>query len=67
MTDSVTAALLDALIELGKQEKSREVSLAMTKVDEALLWWRKSQRDAQEQRYQDALNDTGEFAPKAQP
>ena len=43
MTDEITAYLLRAMELLEKEEKSRENSLALTKVEEALQWWRQSQ------------------------
>jgi hypothetical protein len=40
MVDEVTATLMDALEALKKSPQSREVSLAITKVEEALMWWK---------------------------
>jgi len=42
MVDEITAHLMDALEALQKQPKSREVSLAITKIEEALMWWKQS-------------------------
>lgn len=39
MIDQITADLMDALEGLKKEKPSREVALAITKVEEALMWW----------------------------
>lgn len=44
MVDEVTAALMDAIELLEKQQKSREVSLAITNAQQALMWWANHQR-----------------------
>lgn len=40
MVDEITGHLLDALELLKKQTPSRETSLAITKIEEALMWWK---------------------------
>jgi hypothetical protein len=42
MVDAVTAFLMDAIEELQKKPKSREVSLAITNAEQALMWWKAS-------------------------
>ncbi len=39
MLDPVTAHLKEALEELRAMVPTREISLTITKIEEALLWW----------------------------
>lgn len=41
MCDEITNDLMNVLEKLRKEKPSREVSLAITKVEEALMWWAK--------------------------
>lgn len=50
MVDSITASLMDAIEELKKLKPSREISLAITKAQEALMWWAQHSREAAYQR-----------------
>lgn len=46
MVDEITGTIMDAIDLLKKQKPSREVSLAITKLEEALMWWKAEQRRA---------------------
>jgi hypothetical protein len=48
MVDEITASLMDAIESLKKQAPSRENALAITKAEEALMWWGQAQRKAME-------------------
>lgn len=41
MVDEITAHLMDALEALKRMPSDRETALAITKVEEALMWWGK--------------------------
>lgn len=40
MVDEITAHLMDAIEALKKQAPSREISLAITNAEQALMWWK---------------------------
>jgi hypothetical protein len=43
MVDEITGMLMAALDLLKKQPPSRQTALAITKVEEALMWWKARQ------------------------
>lgn len=44
MVDMLTAAIMDAIEEAKKETPSREMSLVITKLEEALMWRSAAQR-----------------------
>jgi len=44
MVEAIVAHLMDALEEAKKLKPSREVSLVITKIEEAMLWYSQDQR-----------------------
>lgn len=44
MEMTIVDLLYKALAKLHMEPKSRETSLAITKVDEAILWWKRAQQ-----------------------
>ena len=46
MIDPITAYILDAIEELKQKDKTREIALAITNLQQALMWYREAQEIA---------------------
>jgi hypothetical protein len=44
MVDCLTAAIMEAIDEAKKEKPTREISLVITKLEEALMWRSAAQR-----------------------